>query len=55
MLMTIKDLYKWAVLNGAENLDLKVRDFSGSYTYNITPEVDITTNNDGSERKEVSL
>lgn len=37
--MTIKELYEWAVQNGVENCDLVVRDYSGSETYNVLPEV----------------
>lgn len=37
--MTIQELYEWAIKNGTEDCDLVVRDFTGSYTYNVIPEV----------------
>lgn len=37
--MTIKELYEWAVNNEVEDCNLVVRDYIGSYTYNVIPEV----------------
>lgn len=50
--MTIKELYEWAKNNDVEDCDLEVRDFRGSYTYNVVPEV--VEYSDGS-KKEVEL
>lgn len=50
--MTIKELYEWAVNNEVEDCDLVVRDFTGSYTYNVIPEV--VEYGDG-ENKDVEL
>jgi len=50
--MTIKELYEWAKNNEVEDCDLVVRDFRGSYTYGIIPEV--VEYSDGS-KKEVEL
>ena len=53
--MTIKELYEWAKNNEVEDCDLVVRGFTGSYTYNVLPEVVEYKNYDGEWEKEVEL
>lgn len=53
--MTIKELYEWAKKNGVEDCDLIIRDYAGSYTYNVLPEVVEYKNYDGEWEKEVEL
>ena len=44
--MTIKELYNWAVKNNVEDCDISVRDYSGSYSSNVEPEIVNHQNNE---------
>jgi len=53
--MTIAELYEWACSEGVENCDLVVRDFAGSQTCYIAPEIVRHVYSDGTEYAEVEL
>ena len=53
--MTIAELYEWACSKGVENCDLIVRDFSGSQTSYIDPDIVQSVYSDGTEYTEVEL
>lgn len=53
--MTVQELYEWACSKGVANCDIVVRDFDGSQTDHITPEIVPHAYPDGEEYIEIEL